>query len=301
MRVLIVGLGSIAKKHIAALRKINPQVEIFAQRSKFSEEEDSIVNLYEKSGLEKYNFSFILISTPTFLHEQNLLDLKYLNKPFFIEKPISNSLAIENRLNEFNDRLTYVACNLRFLDCLAYFKKNYLNKNIRINDVRVYAGSFLPNWRPSIDYKTNYSALPEMGGGVHLDLIHEIDYLYWFFGKPINKISYFKNNSSIEVKSCDYANYILDYGQFTASVQLNYFRLDTKRFLEVLTDKATYYIDLLLNEIFENGRSIFKSNQKMIDTYEAQLNYFIGLLKNNQKHSFNSIYNGVDVLKICLE
>ena len=33
MRVLVMGLGSIAAKHIAALRRIDPEVEITALRS----------------------------------------------------------------------------------------------------------------------------------------------------------------------------------------------------------------------------------------------------------------------------
>ena len=47
MKVLIVGLGSIAKKHITALKSIDPTIEIYALRSsKYAETFDNISNLY---------------------------------------------------------------------------------------------------------------------------------------------------------------------------------------------------------------------------------------------------------------
>jgi predicted dehydrogenase len=301
MRVLIVGLGSIARKHISALNEIDKNIEIFAIRSKQTAdgEENGINNLYSTSNLEDYNFSFIIISTPTFLHEQNLKELEYLKLPFFIEKPISDTLNIKNYLFRYDDFQTYVACNLRFLDSLCFLKNKCNLSELRINEVNVYAGSYLPDWRPNINYKENYSALPEKGGGVHIDLIHEIDYVYWFFGKPKDKKSYFKSNSSIDIKSIDYANYILEYDYFTVSIILNYYRKDSKRYIEVITDKHSFYIDLLNNEVFRDNISIFKSEQKIIDTYKAQLEYFIDVL-NKKETSFNTLKDGVEVLNICI-
>lgn len=299
MKVLIIGLGSIARKHITALRKIDPSAEIYALRSsRNSKDEEGVQNIYELDEAKNLNLSFVIISSPTYMHEQNLRDLKNFNIPLFIEKPVSHNLNVVNMAGEFDHVLTYIACNMRFLDCLQHFKHEYIDKGLRINDVRVYAGSYLPNWRP-VDYKTNYSASAEQGGGVHLDLIHEIDYVYWYFGVPSNKMSYLKSASSIDVDSIDYANYVLDYDQFCVSIQLNYFRMIPQRYIEVITDKSIYYVDLLKNEIFENGISIYKSEQQIIETYEVQLRYFTSLL-SGEKTCFNTLQNGIEVLKICL-
>ncbi|MBP6754889.1 MAG: Gfo/Idh/MocA family oxidoreductase [Bacteroidia bacterium] len=299
MKVLIVGLGSIAKKHIQALRIINDNIQVYALRSSVSNEEDDVINLYQTNDLDKYKFNFIIISTPTHLHEKNLLDLAYLNIPFFIEKPLSNNLEVISVFENLKNIKTYVACNLRFLDCLNYVKDNLDFSKERVNEVNVYSGSYLPEWRPNTDYKKNYSVLPEKGGGVHIDLIHEIDYVYWIFGQPLNKSSYFKSKSTLDIKSIDYANYILEYNNFSASIILNYYRRDSKRTLEIVTDNCTYFINLFSNEVYQNNKLIFKSEQKIVDTYENQLRYFIDSIEKKEPY-FNTAHDGFEVLKICI-
>ena len=130
---------------------------------------------------------------------------------------------------------SYVACNLRFLDCISFIKDNLpqlLNK--KLNEVNVYCGSYLPDWRPNADFRAAYSAKAELGGGVHLDLIHELDYVYWLLGIPKQVNRTFKSQSSLSIGSIDYANYILDYNGFCANVVLNYYRRDSKRTLELV-------------------------------------------------------------------
>ena len=44
-------------------------------------------------------------------------------------------------------------------------------------------GSYLPGWRPGTDYRQSYSAQRRLGGGVLLDVIHEVDYAAWVLGR----------------------------------------------------------------------------------------------------------------------
>ena len=98
---------------------------------------------------------------------------------------LQGSETLVKRINQSN-LLTYVACNLRFLECIQFLKERLDSQKKFVQEVNVYCGSYLPDWRPGKDYKTIYSAIKEKGGGVHLDLIHELDYIYWLFGKPLN-------------------------------------------------------------------------------------------------------------------
>ena len=301
MNLLIVGLGSIAKKHIIAVRSKLQAVKIYALRSSESVTNyEDIINVWSISELSAVKIDFAIISNPTSQHLSTLKNLLVLHCPLFIEKPLADSLDMYDILSEVEEKgiMTYVACNLRFLDSIRFVKDEICKGNKRLNEVNVYCGSYLPDWRPG-NYRDYYSAKPELGGGVHLDLIHELDYIYWLFGQPLSVSKILTNNSSIDLNAFDYANYTLGYKNFSASVILNYYRRDPKRNLELIFDDATWQVDLRQNSVVSDGRTLFESKQTIADTYTDQMNYFIEIIKN-KKSSFNSIKDSYNVLKICL-
>lgn len=304
MKILIIGLGSIGKKHVKAIISILPNAEIFALRSKINAEQlPGVVNIFNLVEIASVTIDFAIIANPTSEHKKTITQLIPFGFPLFIEKPVSSSLDVEDLVVAVNKNKigTYVACNLRFLDCIKFIKdKLPVMPNKKLNEVNVYCGSYLPDWRPNTDFRKTYSANIELGGGVHIDLIHELDYLYWLFGtsKTVNRK--FKNQSSLAISSYDYANYVLDYNGFCASVVLNYYRRDSKRTLELVFEDETWNIDLLKNQITCNNQILFSSEQNIADTYQIQMEYFINCI-SNKKDTFNTINNAFEVLKICLE
>lgn len=304
MKVLIIGLGSIAKKHIKVLREIDAQVKLVALRSSSdSKIFEGITNIYNTESIPQEAPDFIIVSNPPLCHFDTLLKIKEYAVPLFIEKPLFSKIgsAEENLIHEIQskDIPNYVACNLRFLHALRIIREKIREE--RINEVNVYCGSYLPEWRPGVDFRNNYSANKNMGGGVHIDLIHELDYVYWIFGAPLCVHSLFANKSSLHISSYDYALYVWVYENFTVSIILNYFRKDTKRSLEIVCESGTYEIDLLKNRIFYNHNLIFESNQRGIDTYKDQMLFFIDNFLNNQTCNFNSVEEAYHILQLCLK
>ena len=173
MKVLIIGLGSIGKKHVLAIKTVRPDVDIIALRShQDAENFMDVKNIYALDEIEKPVPDFVIISNPTSEHKKTVSELIKFNIPLFIEKPIFSSLNIQKLIDNLNstDIFTYVACNLRFLDCIRFIKEQKQNFNQkRLNEVNVYCGSYLPDWRLNIDFRKTYSAIPELGGGVHID------------------------------------------------------------------------------------------------------------------------------------
>lgn len=304
MRVLIVGLGSIARKHMSALQKIDSSVEIIALRSsKEALHEEGIVNVYSFEELSG-DIDFAVISNPTSCHASTIEHLIDKKMPLFIEKPVFESLNYDDLVQKVitSGTISYVACNLRFHDCLQ-FVKSFLSKNPqrRINEVNVYCGSYLPSWRPNIDYKQCYSAIPELGGGAHLDLIHEIDYVYWLFGEPMDSIAVSRNKSTLGIRAVDYANYIFLYPTFTASIILNYYRKDYKRTLEIVFEDETWTVDLATNTLSNsNGEIIYQGTNTILSTYERQMRYFLSILEGEGRPD-NDIETAYKVLKMCLK
>mgnify|MGYP006073365641 CR=1 FL=1 len=299
MKVLIIGLGSIAKKHINALYKINNQTVIYALRSnKDADQYLNVINIFDFDQTKNLSLDFVIISSPTNFHLDDIERCLALNTPLLIEKPAFDSLEVGDILKKASCIKNYIGCNLRFLDCLIFVKELLeLNKYI-INEVNVYFGSYLPEWRPNTDYKVGYSANKEKGGGVHLDLIHELDYLTWIFGQPKHSSKILRSKSNLEINSIDYANYNLIYENFVANVILNYYRRDAKREFEIVLDEFTLIVNLNNNEVLKNGVSIFKSEQTIIDTYTDQMNYFI---ENKSHKMINDLDEAYATLKICLQ
>ena len=294
MKVGIIGLGSIAKKHVAALQQITAgAAKFYALRRapQGSVAHPDAIDVYTLDELMAHEPDFVVVSNPTALHYAAIKEFeRYPAVPLFIEKPLFDRLY---ELPHLPNR-TYVACNLRFLACLQYVKQHVAGAE-RINEVSAYCGSYLPEWRAGVDWRKNYSANADMGGGVHLDLIHELDYLYWLFGRPDGVQRTLRNRSSLAVSAVDYAHYVLEYPDFAASVTLNYYRPKPKRTLEVVTDKNIYKVDLLANTVERNGCCVFCSEQTVADTYKDQMAHFL-----QGQEAFNDTNEAYEVLTICL-
>lgn len=305
MNILIIGLGSIANKHISALIKLKIDFKIYALRSKPNAlSQNGVENIYNLDNINVV-FDFAIISNPTCLHYEYIEKLAKKGIDLFIEKPAIHSLDNYEKLIKIvndNNIKTYVACNLRFHPCLKFLRDKINLEKLIINEVNVYCGSYLPNWRPGTDFRKNYSAIASMGGGVHLDLFHELDYTVWLFGLPIESKSFLKNSSSLNISSVDYANYILGYDSFTSNIILNYYRSRPKREIEIVFENEIWNIDLIRNEIKTDSEEFLyrNSSYEISQTYSEQLEYFIDCLKNN-KYPMNSLSESIEILKICLK
>ena len=93
MNVLIIGLGSIAKKHIIAIRELYADAIIYALRS--SKNSEQFENIRDIFSLEELIVKpdFIIISNPTHLHEEALLKSIEFGCPLFIEKPVLSAVS----------------------------------------------------------------------------------------------------------------------------------------------------------------------------------------------------------------
>ena len=168
MVVLIYGLGSIARKHIAALRQVAPEdLQIYALRhGGHPAPEPGVISIADEESLPAVP-DFAIISNPTALHAGTIARALKLGCPLFIEKPSVSTMAEAAQTGALIRQagvLSYVACNLRFHPTLLALKAWLPTMPGRINEVNVYAGSYLPDWRPGTDWRNDYSARPELGG-----------------------------------------------------------------------------------------------------------------------------------------
>jgi predicted dehydrogenase len=302
MTILIVGFGSIAAKHVKALRTLQPSSEFIALRSSNdATNHDGIHNIYAWSEVTQKP-DFILISNPTRNHKEAILESISIDCPLFIEKPVLADVtdAIEIiPLLETAGILTYTGCNLRFHPCILFLRTYLKEKKTTINEVNIYCGSDLSMWRTGQDYRKSYSADASLGGGVHLDLIHELDYCCWLFGFPSDSFGLRRKVSSLEIDSVDFAAFHLIYPDFTANIVLNYYRKDARRSIEIVFEDGTLCADLITCDVSWNGRSIFsKTDFGMEETYLQQMEYFINHI-SEQRKMMNDFFEALEMLKIA--
>lgn len=300
MRVLIIGLGSIATKHINALCAIDNNVQIFALRDRGKNQIEGVTNVFSWKDIPN-SIDFIIISNPSSEHYETIWKACEIGVPLFIEKPALISLEktddLFGRISQMNIA-TYVAFNFRFHPALIWLKNNLDLSSVI--EVQSYCGSYLPSWRPTQDYRLNYSSNYLLGGGVHLDLIHELDYITWIFGMPESYIGSQTKVSDLDISSKDSAHYWLTYEKMVASITLNYFRRDPKRTIEIVTKDNTLLVNLLTSTITDSSDNIlFKTDVPVVATYTEQMRYFIDAIVN-KKPLMNSLEESVETLKICL-
>lgn len=302
MKVLIIGLGSIARKHIESLKSIEKKTVVYALRSEESATIfQDVINIFSWEDIPN-DIDFIIISNPTSEHYKSIRNSIQLRVPIFIEKPPLMKLDHVDELTKLIEELkikTYVAFNLRFHPAIKWLKENLpLEKVI---EVQSYCGSYLPDWREGKDYREIYSANEALGGGVHLDLIHELDFIRWIFGEPDRVISFKGQKSKLEIDSIDIANYNLEYKNYFITILLNYYRKVPKRSIEIILEDQIWLIDLIKASVVNaNGEELFLvKNYKPADMYTAQMRYFLENINTNNV-IMNNFQESIKTLRICL-
>lgn len=265
-------------KHANLLKKIKKSSSIlfFSNRKN---KEFNITNQILETVI--YNPDYILVCSETYKHFQHmkLIEKNFKNKIVLVEKPLFHKL-----INfKFKNNKYYVGYNLRFHPVLNFLKDKINFKNVF--SISIACNSFLPKWRKNIDYFKSYSSSKKKGGGVLLDLSHEIDYLQWLFGN-VNKIEYkkIKKISNLKIFSEDTAQIIGKIKKINFTLNLSYFSRHQERRIIIDGKKETIIGDLInYNVKIINDKKVknikFKNNKDQ--TYIEQ---HLAILRNLKKN-----------------
>jgi len=265
------------------------QCEIYALRSNrdAAEELPGIQNLFTWKDVERINPDIAFITNPTCSHIDYAIKFAKLGCSLFIEKPID---CKEDSLNDLlkivkgKEITSYVAYNLRFSPVIQELK-SYTRNNNPIH-FRASCSSYLPQWRPGQDHKKSYSSIKEQGGGVILDLSHELDYASYILDSELKLEKKNGRLSNITVNSDDYADIRFSSNQCEGIIHLNYFSHKNMRKIEIDYDNSTVIADLNDSSIeyYKYGR-LTDSKRFEIDrdyTYIEQLKYFLSNINNTR-------------------
>ncbi|TGN08530.1 gfo/Idh/MocA family oxidoreductase [Leptospira ilyithenensis] len=249
MKAIVVGYGSIGKRHVRVLNDLGVNVavvsgqELPTEITKFSD---------LKNAIKNWEPGYIIVANKTHEHYNSLriISEEDFKGKVLVEKPLFDKVN-DIPPNNFSD--LKIAYNLRSHPLLKKIKTILDGNKKSAISVNVYVGSYLPGWRQDMDYKNSYSASKEMGGGVLRDLSHELDYILWIFG-PWKKLTALSGHfSNLQINSDDAVSILMETTRCPlVSIHLNYLDRRPRREILINTNEETIKLDLIAN-IMEIG------------------------------------------------
>lgn len=312
MKILIIGFGSIGKRHYKNLRALGlDDVYVYdVDERKTSDKDLKTIRDLRVETLTKFDVAFVC--NPNNLHIVTALKCAEAGCHLFIEKPLSHNLRGVQRLERLCQKkklINMVACNMRFNPCLQFIK-NYVGKNKLGNIYGIHHefGYYLPYWRAKQNYKKNYAAKKKTGGGIILDDIHEFDLLFW-----LNNFAYVKkqsfifgktSNLDIETEDSCVASFMFA-NNVLGSVRCDYLQRRYSRNCKIVGEKGNLEWDFNENVVWlrtnkENKKLFVVNNGNTNDMYVDEIRYFLNCVKQ-KKNTFNDIKTSLKVLKYCVE
>lgn len=235
-RILVVGLGSIGRRHLRLLRASLPDADIRVLRHSGCDEKLEHANGCFSLLEEACAFApcLAVIASPAPFHIPTATALAETGAHLLVEKPVSHTSAGVAELIALcaaRGSVLQVGYNLRFLETLQRFRDEILAGRVgTVQAVRCEIGQYLPAWRPDADYRTTVSAQKALGGGVLLELSHELDFLRWVFGEVDWISAWIGRQSTFEIDVEDSAMLQIGFANGpVAQVGMDFLRRDTTR------------------------------------------------------------------------
>lgn len=313
MKVLFIGLGSIGQRHLRNLLQLGT-FEIYAYRVRSNPLPDefeyiNVNQVYDLGQLSMVKPDLCIIASPPTVQERVLPFVINAGCNFFIEKPIATMLDGLNNLLEKVEKqklTTMVGYNLRYHPVYKKLTELLAGKIIgNIVSVRASVGQYLPDWHPSEDYRLGYSANQSLGGGVILDLIHEIDFVYSLFGEVVEVKAMISTKSSLEIDTENTSEILIKFRNgILGQIHLDYVQRKPMRNGIIIGDRGTVLYDLLENEVIVTNQDGVKEKYRYDfqrnDMYIKELKDFIQAIRTKTELP-NNFKAGINVLKIALQ
>jgi len=318
MKILIVGLGSIAVRHIKNIKDIDAGVEIaiyrqHSRKSELGEIEPLVENVvFSETDAVNWRPDVTFITNPASMHCETALLFAKNNSHLFIEKPLSVDISgLSELLKETGERnlKVMVGYSLRFFKPLQIVKNALEQKSIgKVLSIRASVGQNLLNWRPDTNYQDSVSARKALGGGVLFELSHELDYVRWLVGEITQIWALSDKVSDLEIDVEDIAEICLKFScGAIGNIHLDMIDHAANRSCRIVGTKGTLIWDLCDDNSVKFYSSINKEwvvlrPSKELDKnkmYIEELKHFFSCIKKN-KEPLVSIKEGRRIVELIM-
>jgi predicted dehydrogenase len=248
------------------------------------------------------------------LHIPIALDAARAGCNLFIEKPLSHDFSGVEELIDLVEQgklKAVVGYQMRFHPCLMHLRNLVEQRAIgKFLSVRVEVGDYMPAWHSYEDYRNLYASKKDLGGGVVLTQIHELDYLFWLFGMPRSLFALGGHLSRLEMDVEDTADVLMecfvDEQTLPVSMHMDYLQRPSARGCVIVGDQGRAVMDLVspcVTLLDSSGRLVesvhydsYDRNQSFLDEVKCFLEYTHGA----EQKSLVTLREAVQSLKIAL-
>lgn len=309
LKVVIRGTGSIGMRHNRVFRDLlgMPTVAVSRRLDRILLlQKDGYVTARSLSEAITGKDFILVVASDTRRHVEDAMAGIWLGCGYvLIEKPIApavaDTLQLQEAISKTNTKV-FVACNLRFDSALNLFRQR-LQEIGEIHHVRIEAQSYLPEWRPQRDYRESYSVSPEEGG-VLRDLIHEIDYAVWLYGKPAAVTAHLSNSGQLGIAAEESAD-LLWHTPFgaTVSIRLDYVTRHYRRMMTAFGSKGDLTWDCPTHTIklrtLESGLVTTGVPQDRDEMMRMQAAAFVNAATSGISGQLATLEEGIFAIAVC--
>jgi len=308
--ILVIGAGSIGCRHAANLAALGARIHLYdvAQERVLSVCKDKGYKPLSDldQSIKTTNYSGAIVCTPPHFHISVSQKLADAGVDLFIEKPLSHSRdGVDHLIKTVreNDLVAMSGFNLRFEPGLQYIKRKLDVSKVAF--ALIECGSHLPLWRPNVDYRSTYSAHRDMGGGIILDDVHELDYACWLFGYPNNTLCSYGQFSSFDIDVEDTADFRLIYPNRMVSIHSDYIQRSYTRKCKICMRNG-YVLEWVFGDHVteqhpEGDTSYFyKDGFNVNDMYIEEMKVFLSCI-NGRTQPESDLSNASRILNLALE
>ncbi|WP_395022784.1 Gfo/Idh/MocA family protein [Dongia sp.] len=315
-RALLVGSGSIGRRHLQVIRETLPQVLVTLMRQPNPPElEASVATQFDRvvsdlAAAINPKPDFAVIASPAPTHVGFARRLVEAGIPMLLEKPVSDRLDGCAELAALcrSKRLpVLVGYTLRYHPGFQTLAERVAAGAIgRPLSVRAEVGQYLPDWRPGMDYRHTVSAQRALGGGALLELSHEIDLVRALFGMPVSVVASLDRLGDLEIDVEDTVEMVLHHNRggerMVASIHLDLLQRPARRNFTVVGTEATLELDFIAGQLtlhHRDGDSLipFPAVAHRNQLYSAELTDLLAAMQSGHPPRVG-LEDGIETLQI---
>ena len=318
MKFLIIGYGSIGRRHFRNLLSMGEQDILFYRTHQSTLEDNELADFIVETDLKAaldHKPDAVIIANPSAYHLDAAIPAAREGCHILLEKPISHSMQrVEDfsQLVQKNGVKVLVGFQFRFHPNLLKIKEILEDNKIgRVLSYRSHWGEYLPAWHPWENYRHSYAARKDLGGGVLLTLCHNYDYLRWLFGEAQIHSTLLGYNSDLGIEVEDTAEIgLISDDDIIGSLHLNFTQMPVKNILDIVGTKGSIHWDYYKNQVdlytFNNEGEVKTISYFVPDDFDRndlfieEMEHFIEVI-NGQAEPRCSLDDGIKALELSVQ